>query len=121
MTKPLVSVPAQVAGMNPRADRSWKLVFETRELSGDEVKILADHYQGEGWLLFKPNDEIVEAEIPQTQAESGTKSQGQRLRDIIFIDWKQHGERGDFESYYRTYMEKLIEYAKSRLTPEETI
>lgn len=116
---PLVMVPAQVMGMNPRLDRSWKLVFETRELTGDEVKVLADNFQGEGYLLFKPNKGIVDEEIPEGQAESGVKSQSRRLRDVIFIDWKQHGEKSDFESYYRTYLEKLIEYAKSRLTPEE--
>lgn len=115
----LISVPAQVMGMNPRADRSWTIKFETRELGGDEVKLLADNFQGEGWLVFKPNGDIQEEEIPKGKADSGVKSQSQRLRDIIYIDYKQHGEKGDFESYYRVYLEKLIEFAKSRLTPEE--
>jgi hypothetical protein len=105
--------------MNPRADRSWRLQFETRELTGDEVKILADNFQGEGWLLFKPNEFVV-AEIPTTEADSGTKSQSQRLRDVIFIMWKQKGGRGDYETYYRLTMEKLIEYIKDKLEPEET-
>jgi hypothetical protein len=117
--KPLISVPAQVINMNPRADRSWRLQFETRELAGDEVKILADNFQGEGWLVFKPNDAIVQAEIPQGDADSGTKSQSARLRDVIFILWKQAGEKGDFETFYRTYLERLIEYVKSKLQPEE--
>lgn len=105
--------------MNPRADRSWKIVFETRELSGDEVKLLADNFQGEGWLVFKPNSDISLAEIPQDQAEPGTKSQSKRLRDVIFILWKQKGGKGDFETFYRVYLEKLIEYTKSKLEPEE--
>lgn len=117
-TRELVSVPAQVINMNPKQDRSWKLVFETRELSGDEVKILADNFQGEGWLLFKPNGNITQDEVPDSDADSGIKSQSKRLRDVIFILWKQKGERDDFESFYRVYLEKLIEFTKSKLEPE---
>ena len=115
----LVQVPAIVVNMNPKADRSWKLVFETRELSGDEVKILADSFQGEGWLVFKPNEDIKQSEIPADVADSGTKSQSQRLRDVLFVLWKQKGGKGDFESFYRVNLEKFIEFTKSKLTPEE--
>lgn len=114
----LVSVPAQVINMNPKQDRSWKLVFETRELAGDEVKILADNFQGEGWLLFKPNGNITQAEIPEGDANAGLKSQSQRLRAVIMVLWKQQGSKGDPNAFYATYMEKLIEYVKSKLEPE---
>lgn len=116
--KVLVSVPAEVVDIRPKVDRSWKLSFNTRELTGDEVAILADNFQGEGWLVFKPNGEIAAQDIPKGNADSGVKTQSQRLRDIIFIDWKQHGESGNFENYYRNYLEKLIEFAKSRLAEE---
>ena len=115
----LISVPAQVIGMNPRADRSWRIQFETRELNGEEVAVLADNFQGEGWMLFKPNGTITEAEVPDGDADSGVKSQSERLRAVIYILWKQQGGKGDFESFKRVYFEKLIEYVKSKLTPEE--
>jgi hypothetical protein len=113
----LIQVPAQVINMNPRADRSWKIAFETRELTGDQVKILADNFQGEGWLVFSPN-EIEAPDIPTTEANSGTKSQSERLRDVIFILWKQRGGKGDFEHFYRVMLEQLIEYVKTKLEPE---
>jgi hypothetical protein len=117
----LVSVPAQVVNMSPKQDRSWKLVFETRELQGEEVKILADNFQGEGWLLFKPNGTIDIDEVPNDVAESGAKTPSQRLRAVLYIMWKQQGGKGDFESFYRTQLEKLIEHIKSRLEPEEKL
>jgi len=119
--KEIVQVPAQVINMNPRQDGSWKLTFETRELSGDDVKLLAETLQGEGWLVFKPNSTgIIPEEVPDSDADSGIKSQSRRLRDVVFILWKQQGGKGDFESFKRVYFEKLIEYTKSKLDSEET-
>lgn len=119
--KEYISIPAQPVDFKPRADRSWKLVFETRELSGSDVSLLADHFQNEGWLLYKPNEHIKPSEIPQSDADSGTKSQSQRLRDVIFIYWKSLGSKGDFESFYRTSLEKLIEYMKTKLPEEKDV
>src|SRR5258708_1206854 len=115
----IIQVTAKIINMNPRADRSWRISFETRELSGDEVKVLADNFQGEGWLVFKPNADVNPAEIPQEAADSGTKSQSQRLRDVIYILWRQQGGKGDFQSFYNVYLEKLIEFTKSKLSEED--
>ena len=114
----IIQVPCQVTGMNPKADRSWNIKFETRELSGEEVKILADNFQGEGWLVFSPN-EIKQADIPKDKADSGAKSQSQRLREIIYVLWQQKGAKGDSDTHYQVTMERLIEYVKSKLEPEE--
>lgn len=114
-TSQLISVPAQVVGMNPRQDRSWLIKFETRELAGEEVKILADNFQGEGWLLFRPNGNITQADVPEGDANAGLKSPSQRLRAVIMVLWKQQGSKGDPNAFYNTYMEKLIEYVKSKL------
>lgn len=119
MEEKLIQVPAIVQGMNPKADRSWMLKFETRELHGDEVKLLADNFQGEGWLVFKPNsDGILKEEIPTSSADAGMKSQAQRLRGAIMVLWKRTGGKGDPEAFYRTFSEKLIEYTLSKV-PEE--
>jgi hypothetical protein len=114
----LISVPAQVVNMNPRADRSWKLVFETRELSGDEVKILADNYQGEGWLVFKPNGDISVSEVPEGKADAGVKTPSQRLRGTIMVLWRQKGSKGDPEAFYRVTMERIIEFIKEQLSAD---
>jgi len=116
--KLLIQVPAQLTGMNPRADRSWNLKFETRELTGDEAALLANNFQGEGWLVFKPNGEISQEEVPADLADSGGKSPSRRLRDVIFILWKQKGGKEDFDSYYRVSLERLIEIIKEQFVDE---
>lgn len=113
----ILTVPAQVTGMNPRADRSWTLKFETRELQGEEVKILADNYQGAGWLLFKPNpDSAIElSEIPETDADAGIESPSVKLRKRIFLLWDQQGRQGSFDNFYLTTIQKFMEFIESRL------
>lgn len=118
MAKELIQVPASVVGMNPRQDRSWNIKFETQELSGEDVKTLANNFQGEGWLVFSPN-EIALKDVPTDTAEAGVKSPSQRLRAVIYILWQQRGGKGDFESFYRTYLGTLIEYVKSKLQKED--
>lgn len=116
----LIQVPCQVVGFNPKADRSWKLVFETREIPGEDVKLLADNFLGEGWLVFKPNsDGILPEEIPQSSADAGVKTQAQRLRSAIMVLWRQTGGKGDPEAFYRTYTEKLIELTLSKIPEKE--
>lgn len=117
-SRQLIQVPAQVMGMNPKADRSWKLIFETRELKGEEVKLLADNFQGEGWLVFSPNEAVTVADVPEETADAGVKSPAARLRSKIWRLWKAQGGQGDFESFYRTYIEKLVEFIDSKI-PEE--
>lgn len=119
MSKDLISVPVQVAHFVPLKDRSWKITFETRELTGEEVKLLADNYQGEGWMLFKPNTVPIEENlVPKTDADAGVRTQSQRLRAKIMVWWHQTGRRGDPESFYRTKMESLLEFVDSKLEKE---
>lgn len=116
----LIQVPAIVAGMSPRQDRSWKLTFETRELTGEEVKILADHFQGEGHLLFKPNaDDISLSEIPDTDADAGIESPSVKLRKRIYLLWKQQGQKGSFDNFYLATIAKFMEAIEGRLEPQE--
>lgn len=118
-SKELIQVPAIVQGFQPLKDRSWKLVFSTRELSGEEIQILADSYQGEGFLLFKPNADIKPSEIPEGIADAGVKTPSQRVRSKLYILWKQRGEDGSFENFYRNMYQKFEDIIDSNLEPKE--
>jgi hypothetical protein len=45
----------------------------------------------------------------------GGKTPHQRLRATIFIWWEQSDRPGDFETWYRMKMEKIIEFVKGKL------
>lgn len=111
-----VQLPAILSGVASRKDRSYSLKFETREMSGSDAAILLDQLQQEGWLLFSPN-EIKEADIPDEKADSMTsqKTQAQRLRGVLFRLWEQKGKNGNFEAYYQSSMEQIIDQLKEKL------
>lgn len=115
MTK--FSLPVQFIKPVFKADRSVRLEFETRELSGMEIGILADSRQTEGWLVFSPNDDIKEEDVPKEKADPmlGTKTQAQRLRNSLYRLWEQTGKQAEFEEYYRIRLEKIIDQVKEKL------
>lgn len=104
---------------NPRfnKDGSATLSFTTgSEIPDDEVIYLLNAGRKDelGWLLWSPN-EIQTDDLPIEQAEDSQKTPSKRLRATIFIWWKQLGEQGDFEVFYREKVEKLIDVVKSKL------
>lgn len=116
----LIQVPVEVTNFQPRKDRSWKLTFETqRELSGEEVTLLADSYLGTGHLLFSANpDELSADKIPDTPAENTAKTPSSRLRDVLYIMWVQREKPGGaFNPWYEIQIEKFIDTIKSKLEP----
>jgi hypothetical protein len=110
-----VQLPAIFSKITSRADRSYKLEFETREL-GAEAATLMGLLQSEGWLLFSPND-LQEADIPDEKADSmtGQKTKSQRLRNTIYRIWESKGSNGSFETFYQNYMEQIISQLKEKI------
>lgn len=114
-----VQVQAILDSISTRKDGSIKLVFETQEVSSKEGFNLFEMRDRFGWLAFAPQKS--ELKIPEEPAVNPRieKSPSQRLRNVIFVLWKQLGASGDFEDYYRKQMERMIEQVKERLDPEK--
>lgn len=111
-------LPAQLTNISSKADRTWKLQFATRELSGSEAAHLTEMILNEGWLLFTPNEtDIAETDVPKEQADSMTdgKTPSQRLRGVIYVYWEQKGKKGSFENFYRSVLEQIITQYKEKL------
>lgn len=112
-----VLLPATLSKVTSRKDRSYTLSFDTRELSGTEAATLLGELMNEGWLLYSPNEDLKEADVPDEKADSmtGQKTQAQRLRGVIYRLWEQSGKKGNSNEYYLSIMESLIDQLKERL------
>lgn len=104
---------AYFTGFSSRSDGSAGLRFATQEITSEEFAELSKALNQFGWLLFKENS-ISSEDIPDEDATEGKKP-SQRLRASLYILWDQNGKKGDWESYYRLQMDKVIEHVKSKL------
>lgn len=97
-----------------KVDGSATLKFSTRELTSQEVKEIVEQQNKEGWCLFSTNP-VQPTDIPKGDAETNQKTPSKRLYSVLFIQWTQEGERGEFEAFYRNEMENIINERKAKL------
>lgn len=108
-----VLLPASFENLSLLKDRSVTLKFSTRELSGDEITDLLGFRFAEGWLQFNLNKEFVAP--PTENAHLDTKSPSERLRDVLFVYYKQKEVNETFDTFYATNIEKFISHVKTKL------
>ena len=111
-----VQVPAILDKLTTLKDGSLKLTFETQELQAASAANLMGMCNKLGWLVYAPNkqDQIFVPDEPPKEFKN-EKSHSQRLRAVQFVLWKQLGGKGEFESYYRANMEKVISWFREKL------
>ena len=64
-------------------------------------------------MLIEPLDDP--GEMMEVQKEVETKTQAQRIRGVLFLIWRQEGEKGSFNDFYQTTTEKWLDKLKERL------
>lgn len=114
------AIPSYIKKITTLKDKSLQLTVETQEVDSETKTYLFDLHDSYGFMLYfknAPNPE--EVEIPEGNAPTfgeKEKSPAQRMRNVLFVWWKQQGEQGDFEVFYRQQMEKMIDHFKGKLT-----
>ena len=103
---------------NRKKDRSISLRFTTNtEQSTDEFMEMDKLINSSGVLVFSERTKLTTEELEEIKnvdfkVEGKTKSQ--RLRNVLFVYWKQKGV-GEFNDFYAQKMEEIIEHFKSKL------
>lgn len=115
MSKAL-TCPVILNSASTRADGSIGLRLSTPELKSDEKAAFFD-LQGQQLKMLLQPESLEPAELKDVKGEFDGKTPGQRLRATIFVLWKQRGEIGEYDDFYKKQMEKLIDFIKSKLTP----
>ena len=114
----MIKLQAQVTGISTKVDGSIKITSVTRELPGSDAAELLNLRGKEIWQLIDAGETNLTAEaIPQEAPKPGvgSKTPSQRLRAVIFVWWQQEGKDGDFEVFYNSKMEQLIDFCKAKL------
>ena len=116
----MITLSAQIEGFGSRADRSWKLILGTQELSPSEIGTIGSLQNQICFVAINPDPFTTEQKdiIENTKAElqETGKSQSQRLRGVLFVNW-QNDNLGyeNFHDYYISQMDKVINHFKTKL------
>jgi hypothetical protein len=108
-----ISVNVIITGIRSKVDRSLGLTLSTPELTTEERAEFMNLQGINCQALFQPLEE--KADTIEVKGEVSTKTQAQRIRAVLFLIWKQEGEQGRFEDFYKAKTEQIIEHLKSKL------
>lgn len=103
-----------IGTMTLKNDRSMRFTVYTPELTDDEFTALRKLQNAVCEMFIKPLDEVPD-EVVKIDKDMETKTSSQRMRSVIFLLWRQLGEPGQFETYYRDKMERILDQLKSKI------
>jgi len=111
-------ITGTVESLSTRQDNTVVVKFGTQEMDASEAGKLF-HFRNKYCKLLLTDDNITTLEEELVSASSITaaksKSPSQRLRAVFFRLHEQSGLEIDFEQYYLTELERLIEHFKKKL------
>jgi hypothetical protein len=109
-----IKTKAIIEGIRSRKDRSVGLTVSTPELNPQEKALFFELQGLNVELVITPSD-IEKVEDYQVEAELEQKSQSVRMRNVLFILWKQEPKGLEFSDFYKQQTEKLIEFLKGKI------
>ena len=116
----MLILPAILESHRSLKDKSLKLVFETSEVTPEQLVGIAQNTQKFGYLAFKEDtfkqDEQDVLDGLKSEYEDKGKSPSQRLRNVLYIYYKQ-SDKGfkTFTDFYNNEMETILYYFKNKL------
>jgi hypothetical protein len=114
-------ITGTIDGLRSLQDRSVKLAITTQELAPSDIGDLFA-FQGKFAKVLITDANVISPDMAkateQTEVEDWErkKSEGQRLRGVLFLLFQKDSESCPaFEMYYRKKMNAIIDHYKSKL------
>jgi hypothetical protein len=116
----MIILPAIMEGIRSLKDKTYKITFETNELTPEQFGAIGAALQTFGFLAFKKDNykqkEKDMLESLESDYEEKGKSKAQRLRGVLYRCWEQDNKGYDvFDDHYNHFMEKIISFYKDKL------
>lgn len=113
-----ILIAAVVDKITTLKDNSVKITLDTQELTPARAGELFTLRNSLATVYISPA-EITSREMAQVDAiepEMPGKSPSQRMRNVMFLLWRQdHEGYNEFDGYYKSKMEKFIEELKNNI------
>jgi len=114
-----ITLACIVENISTRKDNSVKIVLGTQELSNGNAAELFGLINRLAAIYISPKDSISQNEIDKVDSvdvEFETKSQSQRIRQVLFKLFSQDAEgHSNFDQYYHAKTEAIIKHLKNKI------
>ena len=116
----MLVIPAFLESYRSLKDRTLKLVYETSELSPEQISVMHTSVTKSGFLAFNTDPfstkDLAFISDMKVEYDDPTKTPSKRLRGVLYRNWEQDPDGyKTFEDYYRSKMEVIIVHFKGKL------
>lgn len=110
---------ATLESLSTRMDNTIKVTIGTQEVGAEQAASLFA-LRGKFVKVLLSDSSIEPKEVEAVDSlpikdESKNKSNSKRLRNVLYLLWKQSGNKSKFDDYYDGSMNTIIEHFKSKL------
>lgn len=106
----IVQFSAQIDSAKANNDRTLTIKLDTQELSAEDTAHIFDFFQKQIWVAIAETEVTDEdLDIPESVDPLDEKTPSQRLRDRMYVYWKEKKPSSNFNEWYRTQLEKYGE------------
>lgn len=106
-----IEVNAIITGIRSKVDGSLGISMTTPELTPEEKAEFMRLQNMNLMATLVPMD-TREAPKYRVDKELETRTPGNRLRNTLYVLFEYEGAKGDFDTFYKTHMEKFIDSVK---------
>ena len=116
----MITLPAILESFRSLKDKTYKVIFETSELTPEQLTGIGMSLGSFGYVAFKETsfgekDKDFLQSLKVDYDDTG-KTKGQRLRAVLYRWWEVEPQSYDvFDDFYNHHMEKLIIHFKKKL------
>lgn len=118
----MIQFPVILDGVKMNKDKSLTIKLGTREMSSDEIKLVADLANLEAWCALS-EVAVKELDVPDEITEfKGEKSLSERLKNTLYVYWdkvEKNKKANPFESFRKVKMEQFINAVKEKIPDEK--
>ena len=113
-------IPAQLNRLNTLKDGTISIVFETQEMTPENIGQLYGLRMKLCYVAikpetFSPKEKDILSDL-EADVHDQNKTPSKRLRNVLFRTWEKRPEGyTDFNLYYLAKMEKIINVMKSKI------
>ena len=116
----LITIQMVLDSVRSLKDKSWKVTFETNELTPEQTTFLGSHLQSWCTLAIKPGESKFEQEsldmLDKYDEFPDKKSQAQRIRGVLYRLWELDPQGFKvFNDFYVHKTEQIINHLKKKL------